>query len=46
MSAMLFFMESVDMALRVCNMSRYEMAMGYKTNQFLRSLRCFSNEQG
>jgi hypothetical protein len=45
-SAMLFFMEFVDMALRVHNMSRYERAMGYMRNQFFKSLRCFSNEQG
>ncbi len=35
MSAMLFFMEFVDMTSKVCNMWRYERAMGYMKNQLL-----------
>jgi hypothetical protein len=37
MSAMLFFMEFVDMISKVCNMWRYERVMGYMKNQLLRS---------
>jgi hypothetical protein len=37
MSAMLFFMEFVDMTSKVCNMWRYERAMGYMKNQLLGS---------
>ncbi len=32
MNAMLFFMEFVDIATRVCKMWRYEKAMGYMKN--------------
>jgi hypothetical protein len=32
MSAMLFFMEFVDIVARVYNMRRYEKAMGYMKN--------------
>ncbi len=35
MSAMLFFMEFVDIALEVCNMWRYEKVGGYMKNQLL-----------
>jgi hypothetical protein len=37
MSAMLFFMEFVDMASRVCNKWRYEMVVAYMKNQLLGS---------
>jgi len=37
MNAMLFFMEFVDMASRVCNMWRYEKVMGDMENQLLGS---------
>jgi hypothetical protein len=37
MNAMLFFIEFVDMASRICNMWRYEKVMGHMTNQFLGS---------
>jgi len=37
MNAMLFFMEFVDMASRVCNMWRHERAMGDMKNQLLGS---------
>jgi hypothetical protein len=37
MNAMLFFIEFVDMASRVHNMWRYERAMRYMKNQFLKS---------
>ncbi len=37
MSAMLFFMEFVDIALEVCSMWRYEKAGGYMKYQLLAS---------
>jgi hypothetical protein len=37
MSAMLFFMEFVDIALEFCNMWRYEKVGGYMKNQLLGS---------
>jgi hypothetical protein len=37
MSAMLFFMEFVDMASKVHNMWRYERVVGYMKNQLLGS---------
>jgi len=37
MNAMLFFMEFIDIAPKVHNMWRYERAMGYMKNQFLKS---------
>ncbi len=37
MSAMLFFMEFVDIALNVCNMWRYEKTGKYMKNQLLGS---------
>jgi len=37
MNAMLFFMEFVDMASRVCNMWRYERVIGDMKNQLLGS---------
>jgi hypothetical protein len=37
MSAMLFFIEFVDIALEVCNMWRYEKVGGYMKNQLLGS---------
>jgi hypothetical protein len=36
-NAMLFFMEFVDMASKVCNMWRYERVVGYMKNQLLGS---------
>ncbi len=47
MSAM-FFMEFVDMTLRVCNMWRYEKMVKYMKNKFLKrfSKIYFVNEQG
>jgi hypothetical protein len=40
MCAMLFFMEFVDMALRVCNMSRYE-GSGVHEESFFEELKMF-----
>jgi hypothetical protein len=37
MSAMLFFMDFVDMASRVRNMGRYETVVAYMKNQLLGS---------
>jgi hypothetical protein len=37
MSAMLFFIEFVDIALEVCNMWRYEKVGGYMKKQLLGS---------
>jgi hypothetical protein len=34
-NAMLFFMEFVDMASKVCNMWRYKRVVGYMKNQLL-----------
>jgi hypothetical protein len=46
MSAMLFFMEFVDMASRIHNMWRYETVVAYMKNQLLGSFlkRCFDNK--
>jgi hypothetical protein len=35
MNAMLFFIEFVDMASRICNMWRYERVLKYVKNQLL-----------
>jgi hypothetical protein len=37
MNVMLFFIEFVDMASKVCNMWRYERVVGYMKNQLLGS---------